>query len=54
VFGRYDAVARFLFATWQIYAVAHGANVIILVFTLFEIAFGVAESLSIKDGDLPT
>ena len=43
VYGRYDAVARFLFAAWQIYAVAHGANVIVLGFTLFELLFGVLQ-----------
>jgi hypothetical protein len=25
-FGRYDAIGRFLFAVWQIYAVIHGAS----------------------------
>lgn len=43
--GRYDAVARALFALWQLYAVAHGASFLILVFTVFEIAFGVAQLL---------
>lgn len=46
-YGRYDAVARFLFAAWQIYAVAHGASALILGFTLFEILFGVIQSLPI-------
>ena len=41
--GRLDGVARFLFAAWQIYAVAHGANVIVLGFTLFELLFGVLQ-----------
>ena len=36
-FGRYDAAARFLFAAWQIYAVVHGASVIILGFTVVEL-----------------
>jgi hypothetical protein len=49
MYGRYDAVARFLFAVWQLYAVAHGASVIILGFTLFELAFGIAQSLPIND-----
>jgi hypothetical protein len=47
-YGRYDAAGRFLFAAWQLYAVAHGANVIILGFTLFELGFGIAESLPIR------
>lgn len=41
--GRLDGVARFLFAAWQIYAVAHGANAIVLGFTLFELLFGVLQ-----------
>ena len=47
-FGRYDAAARFLFAAWQIYAVAHGASVIILGFTVMEIVFGVLQSLPVR------
>jgi hypothetical protein len=46
-FGRYDAAARFLFGAWQIYAVWHGASVIILGFTVFELAFGVLQSLPV-------
>lgn len=46
-YGRYDALARFLFAGWQMYAVAHGASALILGFTLFEILFGVCQSLPI-------
>lgn len=48
-FGRYDAAGRLLFATWQIYAVMHGASVIILGFTVMEILFGVIQSLPIDD-----
>lgn len=46
--GRYDALARFLFATWQIFAVAQGAPRIILIFLLFEVAFGIAQALPIR------
>jgi hypothetical protein len=46
-YGRYDAAGRFLFAGWQLYAVALGANPIILGFTVLEIGFGVAQSLPI-------
>jgi len=46
-FGRYDAAGRFLFAAWQIYAVVHGASVIILGFTVFEILFGIVQSLPV-------
>lgn len=48
-FGRYDAAGRFLFATWQIYAVMHGASVVILGFTAIEILFGVIQSLPVDD-----
>jgi hypothetical protein len=46
-YGRYDAIARFLFAAWQIYAVVHGASAMILGFTVFEVLFGVIQSLPI-------
>ncbi|MCR6478881.1 hypothetical protein NU688_22175 [Variovorax sp. ZS18.2.2] len=48
LYGRYDAVARILFATWQIYAVMHGASVIILGFTAMELLFGVLECLRVQ------
>lgn len=41
--GRLDAVARFLFAAAQVYAVAQGANAIVLGFTCFELMFGVLQ-----------
>ncbi|MFN9471797.1 hypothetical protein [Acidovorax sp.] len=41
--GRLDGLARFLFAAWQIYAVAHGASAIVLGFTVFELFFGVLQ-----------
>lgn len=41
--GRLDAVARFLFAAAQVYAVAQGANAIVLGFTFFELMFGVLQ-----------
>jgi hypothetical protein len=53
-FGRYDAAARFLFAAWQIYAVAHGASVIILGFTVAEILFGVVQSLPVAKPASPS
>jgi hypothetical protein len=46
-YGRYDAVGRFLFALWQIYAVVHGASVIILGFTVLELTFGLLQSLPV-------
>lgn len=41
--GRLDGMARFLFAAWQVYAVAQGASGIVLGFTLFELLFGVLQ-----------
>lgn len=41
--GLYDALARVLFATWQLYAVAHGASFLLLGFTVFEVGFAVAQ-----------
>jgi hypothetical protein len=46
-YGRYDAAGRFLFAFWQLYAVAHGASPLILAFTAFELGFGIAQSLPV-------
>jgi hypothetical protein len=48
VYGRYDAVARFLFAAWQGYALLHGASVLLVVFLFFELAWGVAQVLPVK------
>ena len=45
VLGRYDAAARLLFAAWQVFAVATGATPLILVFTVFEVVFGVLQVL---------
>ncbi|MDF2396368.1 hypothetical protein GWQ44_12555 [Pseudomonas sp. 3MA1] len=49
-FGRYDAVARILFASWQFYALVHGATALIGVILLFELAWCVAQLLPLKDG----
>lgn len=48
-YGRYDAAARFLFATWQLYALAQGAHPIIWGFFVIEVAFGIAQALPIRD-----
>lgn len=45
VLGRYDALARLLFALWQVYAVANGATPLLLIFTAFEVGFGLAQAL---------
>ena len=48
-YGRYDAVARLLFATWQLYALAHGAHPIIAAFLVLEVGFGIALALPLND-----
>jgi hypothetical protein len=48
VYGRYDAVARFLFAAWQAYALAHGASSLLVGFLLFELAWGIAQVLPVR------
>ena len=45
ILGRYDAAARFLFAAWQFFAVATGATPLILIFTAFEVVFGLLQVL---------
>jgi len=46
-YGRYDAVARLLYAIWQLYALAHGAHPLIWGFVVFEVVFGIAEALPV-------
>jgi hypothetical protein len=45
VLGRYDGVARLLFATWQINALLNGMSWAILPLLVVEIGFGVAQFL---------
>jgi len=47
VYGRYDAVARFLFAAWQAYALMHGASSLLIGFLVFELAWGVAQVMPV-------
>jgi hypothetical protein len=57
VFGRYDAVGRFLFSAWQAYALFHGASALLVIFLCFELAWGVAQALPVgqpsRAGSLP-
>ena len=52
VFGRYDAAGRFLFSAWQLYALLHGASSLLLVFLVFELAWGVAQVLPVRQPSL--
>ncbi|WP_229414496.1 hypothetical protein [Zemynaea arenosa] len=48
LYGRFDAAGRVLFAAWQLYAVAHGASVLVLGFTVVEIGFGIVQMLPLR------
>ncbi|MDD1137443.1 hypothetical protein M5G22_07730 [Pseudomonas sp. TNT2022 ID233] len=52
VYGRYDAVARFLFAAWQAHALAHGASSLLVGFLVFELAWGIAQVLPVRSSSL--
>jgi len=49
VYGRYDAVGRFLFSAWQLYALLHGASSLLVIFLIFELAWGVAQVLPVRE-----
>jgi len=48
VYGRYDAVTRFLFAAWMTYALAHGASSLVVGFLVLEVAWGIAQALPVR------
>jgi hypothetical protein len=48
MFGRYDAVGRFLFSAWQAYALARGASSLLVIFLFFELMWGVAQALPVR------
>ncbi|CRL48992.1 hypothetical protein [Pseudomonas sp. URMO17WK12:I11] len=52
VFGRYDAIGRFLFSAWQLYALLHGASSLLVVFLVFELAWGVVQVLPVRQPSL--
>ncbi|WP_434560872.1 hypothetical protein J3P95_03990 [Pseudomonas sp. Z5-35] len=49
IYGRYDAAARFLFSVWQLYALLHGASAVLWFFLFFELVWGVAQLLPVRD-----
>ncbi|MCY0111703.1 hypothetical protein NQF78_25715 [Pseudomonas monsensis] len=57
IYGRYDAVTRFLFAAWLAYALAHGASSLVVGFLVLELAWGIAQVLPVskssRAGSLP-
>lgn len=48
--GLYDALARILFAAWQLFAVAHGATYLLLGFTGAELLFALLQTLPVRPG----
>ncbi|MHC8348630.1 hypothetical protein ACYZT7_04410 [Pseudomonas sp. RT4P38] len=48
VYGRYDAVGRFLFSALQLYALLHGASSLLVIFLFFELAWGVVQVLPVQ------
>jgi hypothetical protein len=48
VYGRYDAVGRFLFSAWQLYALLHGGSSLLVIFLILELAWGVAQVLPVR------
>lgn len=44
-FGRYDAVARYLFSLWMLWALAVTGQPVLWLFVVPELAWGVAQSL---------
>ncbi|MGH8345723.1 MAG: hypothetical protein ACRES5_04045, partial [Pseudomonas sp.] len=48
---------RFLFSAWQAYALAHGASSLLVIFLVFELAWGVVQVLPVRTpsraGSLP-
>ena len=48
VYGRYDAVARFLFSAWQAYALIHGVSSLLVIFLVFELMWGIAQVLPVR------
>ncbi|NIF27209.1 hypothetical protein F3J44_12605 [Pantoea sp. Tr-811] len=47
-FGRYDAVGRVLFASWQWYALLHGASGLLWAFLVLEVAWAIVQLAPVK------
>ncbi|QBF32836.1 hypothetical protein CFI11_16650 [Thalassococcus sp. S3] len=46
--ARYDALGRFLFSSWMIYALSMGVSPIVWVFLVIEISFGILQALPVR------
>ncbi|UUW70826.1 hypothetical protein [Pseudomonas oryzihabitans] len=51
--GRYDAVARGLFALWQAWALYQGASPLLALFLVIEISFGIAQAWAVSLASCP-
>lgn len=49
ILARYDAVARYLFSAWMIYALVGGASWFLGGMLVIELGFGIAQSLAVRD-----
>lgn len=50
-FGRYDAVGRLLFATWQAYALMQGATCLLVGFLIMELTWAVLQLWPVSNTD---
>lgn len=46
--GRFDALSRYLFAAWMLYALAHGATAALVLYVVVELAWGIGQSLPVR------
>ncbi|KHK54440.1 hypothetical protein PI87_15510 [Ralstonia sp. A12] len=45
--GRYDAVARWLFSAWQVFALMSGATLLVVPFLIAEVTFGLVQLMPV-------
>lgn len=45
--GRYDAVARWLFSSWQVFALMSGATLLVVPFLIAEMTFGLVQLMPV-------
>ncbi|CAJ0821991.1 hypothetical protein [Ralstonia flaminis] len=45
--GRYDAVARWLFSAWQVFALISGATLLVVPFLIVEVGFGLLQMMPV-------
>ena len=52
-YGRYDAAGRLLFATWQAYALMHGASHLLIGFLIAELLWAAVQLWPVMKADEP-